>query len=349
MLPAVRIRVARVAAGSALAGLVMGGSAAAQVDASQLARALQRSERFPSASDQAILPPQRQVPSAFRAPEGHGLPALVRVPPSVDPRALGLRSLIPGWAAVEMDLASFAELPGGFRASWEAPLHIQLDRAGVWTGAVAARERTHSGGQGAVVGIVDTGVDVSHPDLRDADGSTRVSWFLDFSRPPAGRQPELEEEYGCTAGVSAQCAIFDAADLNELMNNAISLDEPRDIVGHGTHVASLAAGNGLSGGSGQYIGVAPEANLIAVRATRGAGGLIRDADVLVAVRFIFEQATDTLPGYQMVFTENNSNFIHISLVTYDNKHHLYCTVACITYTTIFGFSGWLGITPVHLQ
>ena len=84
-------------------------------------------------------------------------------------------------------------------------------------------------------------------------------------------------------------AIFDTGDLNELIDNATSLDEPRDTAGHGTHVASLAAGNGLGSG-GRYVGVAPEASLIVVRATRGVGGVIRDADALLATRFVFDQA-----------------------------------------------------------
>ncbi len=289
MLPSVQSVGARVAVGLALAGLMTGGNAGAQVDARHLARALQHPHGFAPDPNRADETPQHDVPDAFRAAGGTGLPALVRLPPSVAARAYGLRPLIPGWAAVESDLATLADLPTALHASWAPPLHIQLDRASVWTGAAEARERTNSGGQGAVVGIVDTGVDVSHPDLRDGEGGTRVSWFLDFSRPPAGRHAELEEEYGCTGGVSAQCAIFDASDLDELINNATSLDEPRDTVGHGTHVASLAAGNGLSS-AGRYVGVAPEANLIAVRATRGVGGVIRDADVLLAARFVFERA-----------------------------------------------------------
>ena len=289
MLSSVQFVLARVTVGLALAGLMTGGTAEAQVDASRLARTLQRAHGFAPDSDQSEPTPDRDVPEAFRASGGVGLAALVRLPLSVDARAHGLRPLIPGWAAVESDLATLADLPSVLPASWAPPLHVQLDRASVWTGAAEARDRTNSGGQGAVIGIVDTGLDVSHPDLRDVDGGSRVAWYLDFSRPPAGRHPELEEAYGCTGEVSAQCAIFDTGDLNELIDNATSLDEPRDTAGHGTHVASLAAGNGLGSG-GRYVGVAPEASLIVVRATRGVGGVIRDADALLATRFVFDQA-----------------------------------------------------------
>lgn len=41
-----------------------------------------------------------------------------------------------------------------------------------------------------------------------------------------------------------------------------------DFLGHGTHVASLALGNGAAS-RGEYCGVAPEANLISVRVTSG--------------------------------------------------------------------------------
>jgi subtilisin family serine protease len=115
-----------------------------------------------------------------------------------------------------------------------------------------------------------------------------VRYLIDFSRPPAEQQPELEEEYGCTG--DAECAIFSNEDLDQLLDNGVTGDEPRDTFGHGTHVASLAAGNGFSANTPRYVGVAPEAWLIGARVSRSGDGAIYDADIISATRFIFERA-----------------------------------------------------------
>jgi MYXO-CTERM domain-containing protein len=112
--------------------------------------------------------------------------------------------------------------------------------------------------------------------------------LIDFSRPPSDRQPELEAEYGCTE--ETECAVYTGSDLDELLSNGITGDEPRDTFGHGTHVASLAAGNGLSAKVPRYVGVAPEATLIGARVSRAGDGSIYDADIVQATRFVFEQA-----------------------------------------------------------
>ncbi len=173
---------------------------------------------------------------------------------------------------------------------WAPPRRLLLDKADGWVRASSFRNVTGLTGRGVVVGVIDSGIDPAHPDLQTADGKSRVRWWLDFSRPPAGRHPELEEAYGCSAEV--ECAVLDGDDLDELLANALANDEPRDTFGHGTHVASLAVGNGLSTDPPRYVGVAPEASLIVVRVARSGGGGILDADVLQAARFVFERAEE---------------------------------------------------------
>jgi len=209
------------------------------------------------------------------------------------PAASGVSDLLVGgryrplWLESD-ELGLFASDHPDVKLHWAPPRHVLLDEAGRWIGAGVFREETGLTGQGVVVGIVDTGLDVSHPDLQTADGKSRVRYLIDFSRPAGDRQPELEAEYGCTS--DADCAIYSNEDLDEVLSNSVVGDEPTDTFGHGTHVASLAAGNGLSSKTPRYIGVAPEATIFGARVSRSGDGAIQDADIIQATRFIFEQA-----------------------------------------------------------
>jgi subtilisin family serine protease len=227
---------------------------------------------------------------AFRSLDADGaLPSTIELPVGeVHPR---LTPLAPGFAAFyghRRELASLLESHPEWRARWSPPRRLLVDRATESSRAPLYRERTGRSGRGTLIGVVDSGVDVEHADLRDAAGGTRVAWLLDLSRPPTGRHPEIEERFGC--GGERACAVYSAADIDELIADDVAEDLPRDGVGHGTHVASLAAGDGSSSASGRYVGMAPEADLVVVRATRTAAAAVFDEDVLLATRFIFERA-----------------------------------------------------------
>lgn len=229
----------------------------------------------------------RALPASFSRGRGGGLPLIVHAPGGV--RAPELVST-GDFAVGELSAKRLLELSHAhptWKFDWAPPRHVLLDRIEGWVHARAVREQTQTSGRGVVVGIIDTGVDLSHADLRGADGKTRVAWLLDVSRPPQHLQDELEAAYGCTH--TATCAIYSAADLEALSANDIAGDEPSDPFGHGTHVASLAAGNGRSSPEPRYIGVAPEATYVVARVAEQNGG-IQDADVLRAVKFVFDRA-----------------------------------------------------------
>ncbi len=186
-------------------------------------------------------------------------------------------------------IAALGEAHPDWSFDWSPPRHTLLDKVDGWVHAAAVRQETQTSGQGVVVGIVDTGVDLSHGDLQTADHKTRVAWLLDVTLPPAGLHVDLESAYGCNTG--SGCAVYAASDLDTLLGNGISGDEPTDIFGHGTHVASLAAGNGLSSKVPTYIGMAPEATYVVARVAQDDGSIV-DADVLRAVKFVFDRAAD---------------------------------------------------------
>lgn len=159
---------------------------------------------------------------------------------------------------------------------------LLLDVATVHQGASRAREEYGLDGRGVYVGVIDSGVAPGHRSLLDENGVTRVEWLLSFDMTPQGLQPELEAEFGCTDG--GGCAVLSKADIELLLDDEIQGNEPRDTFGHGTHVASTAAGR-----DDTYPGVAPGASLLVVQAG-GTTGYLSDAEILLGARFIYERA-----------------------------------------------------------
>ncbi|MDC0742229.1 S8 family serine peptidase [Polyangium mundeleinium] len=216
----------------------------------------------------------------------------VALPPGKDVRSLGILEVAPGVGAIRLapeEVDTFAAAHPDLALTVSPPLMPLLDVSGTWTRVGVFRAATSMGtGKNVVVGIIDTGLDVAHPDFRTATGQSRVAWMLQWGRKPAGLHPQIEERFGCIAEKQVSCAVFSGADLDAMMSGQSKLELPRDTEGHGTHVASIAAGNGglMNGSTPKYVGIAPEATLVIVKppSTRG----FKETDILNAARFIFE-------------------------------------------------------------
>ncbi|HWP09482.1 MAG TPA: S8 family serine peptidase [Polyangiaceae bacterium] len=197
---------------------------------------------------------------------------------------------------VEVAAPGFAELARAYpeaRFAWSPPLRLLLDRANEWNRVAPFRNATGLTGRGVVLGMVDTGADPKHADLRDAAGNSRIAYWLDFSRERAGLHPDLEAALGCRTDPNDEegtpCAVYTGSEVDALVNDADPSNDPGDFGGHGTHVASLAGGTGMATAPARYAGVAPEASFIVARVARK-GGAIYDGDVLKAASFVFERA-----------------------------------------------------------
>ena len=127
-------------------------------------------------------------------------------------------------------LADLARIEGVRYVEASYPLRPHCDQAHLASGLIIATKRTvPQTGAGVLIGVVDTGIDVSHPAFR-FNNATRLVNYLDQT---------LNGEY-------------DAAAINGGKASASP-----DLVGHGTHVAGIAAGNGAESGHGvSYAGVA---------------------------------------------------------------------------------------------
>jgi minor extracellular serine protease Vpr len=115
-------------------------------------------------------------------------------------------------------------------------------------------------GTGVIVAILDRGIDYTHPDFRNANGTTRIRMMWDMSDV----NPNLPI---CDPGQPAP-SVYTQTQINEALKSGTTLGE-RDAVGHGTVTAGLAAGNGRAAlpTSAQWAGIAPGADLLIVKMT----------------------------------------------------------------------------------
>lgn len=219
--------------------------------------------------------------------------ALVALPPGADASTFGLDPVGPGIGRVRGSreaVLAFADAHPTLHLELAPPLHLLNDNVGK---LIRAREAHAAGvtGAGVLVGVADTGIDTQHPDFLDDAGKSRVRWLLDFSQPPAGIHTDIEARYSVYIESTNQRfgAVYTGADLDAL--HAGGDAGAVDVVGHGSHVTGIAAGDGGNPGArSPYAGVAPDAGLLIVRLTRGTSQSIENDDLVRAVSFMFERA-----------------------------------------------------------
>ncbi len=183
------------------------------------------------------------------------------------------------------DLAALADHPQVVYVQASRPVYPSLDRSVPETGAPALwYTPPGTTGQGVIVGVVDTGIDILHRDFRvdrTGDGfeeGSRILWLWDQTGVGATGFPYW---WGDTLNETYYGRAFSRTELEQAI--ASGVPPTRDTHGHGTHVAGIAAGDGSSTPAGLR-GVAPGADLVVVKTT-----FYEDA-VVDGVRFVFEAA-----------------------------------------------------------
>lgn len=133
---------------------------------------------------------------------------------------------------------------------------------------VVRREYSGHTGRGVVIAVLDTGLDYGHEflqTLRANDGDERRTRILRIWDPGlipgAGESSPRAELLNGRPGYGVE---YTERQINDTLNGRGSPRvRHRDCSGHGTHVASIAAGNGST--SGEYAGMAPLAYIIGVK------------------------------------------------------------------------------------
>ncbi len=146
-------------------------------------------------------------------------------------------------------------------------------------------------GLGVLVGIIDTGIDYTHPAFKNSDDSSRIASIWDQT-VQTGTPPE-----GFTFGTE-----YD----NDTLNQALREEDPLSVVptvdtnGHGTAIASIVAGSPDVENS--FTGVVPQSQLVVVKLKNPKRYLRRifcvpddvvcyqETDILLGIRYVFSVA-----------------------------------------------------------
>jgi subtilisin family serine protease len=149
------------------------------------------------------------------------------------------------------------------------------------TDSVTGTRTIPSDGRGALIGVVDSGFDLTHPCFLNAQGKTRILAAWD--------QVNLNASAGVPPPVFGYGREYTGAIIDEHVaaKRAVVVRNQEGAGAHGTYVVGIAAGNGVP--HGVYRGVAPEAELVLViyRNDVPVGG---SAYVLDAIEYIRIQA-----------------------------------------------------------
>lgn len=136
-------------------------------------------------------------------------------------------------------------------------------------------------GKDILVGVIDSGIDYAHPDFRNPDGTTRILSLWD--QTIASTADTSDEIYRQGSFYSSQT--INQALMSETEAGRLAVCPSRDLSGHGTHVAGIAAGNGRAS-DGVYRGVAYESDLVIVKlGVSDPGGFPSTVELMEAVDY----------------------------------------------------------------
>lgn len=189
-------------------------------------------------------------------------------------------SEVPEITYIEMPKRLFFSVDRGRAASCISPLQ---------TGA-AGGGRQNLFGNGVLVAILDSGIDYFHPDFRRENGTTRILRIWDQTASWQQENPVLMRYQ--------RGAEYTEEQINEALSQS-SRQQGLAIVpvtdstasGHGTAVASIAAGNGLGSQGRRYRGVAPESSILVVKVgTARENGFPRTTELMMAVDYTLRTA-----------------------------------------------------------
>ncbi len=189
-------------------------------------------------------------------------------------------------------------------------------------------------GRGALIGIIDTGIDYTHPAFIDPNGETRISAIWD-------QTIGTDSPYG-----------YGTVYEKEIINIALKSPNPFEIVphkdewGHGTILAGIAAGY-YKDDKGDYKGIAPGAEMIIVKLKSASVAMQRvfhgrynplgfsGLDIALAVEFLASFANQMKKPISICLPSGTNSGSHDGTNVLDSIIHSYssnpgvCTVLAV--------------------
>lgn len=198
----------------------------------------------------------------------------------------------------EVEQIEYVEKPKRYYFGEELP----AENACVYPISLSAPNLT---GRGTLIAILDSGIDYTRPEFRNPDGSTRIValWdqTLNMQNPPAGFSIGVE---------------FTEEEINQALQmgseQGFLMVPSRDVSGHGTAVAGIAAASRVSmsamgvntakpaqgavfdiGTGGIYQGIAPDSRLLVVKlGTPQEGGFPKTTEIMRAVTYAVKKGIE---------------------------------------------------------
>lgn len=236
--------------------------------------------------------------------------ALLRLPPSLIPTV----SALPQILYIEMPHYISFEILSGKRSS--CITQVTLPPLSLT-------------GNGVLVGFVDSGIDLTHPDFQDSNGNSRVLFLWDQTRdedPPDGYLFGTE---------------YNNDQINEALRTGKTLS--RDESGHGTAVAGIACGNG-NASKGRYRGIAPATELIVVKMRKNKGLYPRTTELISGIDYCIRKALKFNRPLVLNISFGNNYGSH----TGNSLSELYLNrVSLLGRISIIAASGNEGASPIH--
>jgi subtilisin family serine protease len=162
----------------------------------------------------------------------------------------------------------------------------------------------YSKGKGVVVAVIDTGVDYTHEDL------AANIWINKDEIPGNGKDDDNNGYVDDIRGWDfVDKAGYNCSGLEDCSKED---NDPRDVNGHGTHVAGIIAA--IQDNNKGISGIAPEAKIMPLKAGYSAGrsGFLKTSDILEAITYAINNNADVInmsfAGAELSVLEDILNF-----------------------------------------